>query len=80
MKKTAVEAVVEINQVASSFESSIVIIADDKIIDAKSMLGLSFSIVSAESFKLEVHGKDEVEAKKAMIEVFTKNKLAVEVN
>ncbi|MBO1511504.1 HPr family phosphocarrier protein [Metabacillus bambusae] len=80
MNRTIAQAVVEINQVASKFESSIVMITDDKVIDAKSMLGLSFSIFSSKSFKLEIHGKDEEDAKKAMLEVFTKNKLPVEIN
>ncbi|MFD2215533.1 HPr family phosphocarrier protein [Metabacillus endolithicus] len=80
MNRTIAQAVVEINQVASKFESSIVIITDDKVVDAKSMLGLSFSILTSKSFKLEIHGKDEEDAKNALKEVFVKNKLSVEIN
>ena len=80
MNRTIAQAVVDINQVASQFESSIVIITDHKVIDAKSMLGLSFSILNSKSFKLEIHGKDEEDAKSAMQEVFVKNKLPVEIN
>ncbi|MFC0274597.1 HPr family phosphocarrier protein [Metabacillus herbersteinensis] len=80
MKRTLAQAVVEINQTASRFESSIVIITDDKMIDAKSMLGLSFTILNSKSFKLEIHGQDEADAKAAIMEVFLKNSLPVEVN
>lgn len=79
LDKSLAKIVVEINQMANKFQSSIVIRTDDKNIDAKSMLGLTYSVLSSRSFKLEVHGPDESEAKVAMSRVFMKNSLPVKV-
>lgn len=78
LDKTLAKAVVEINQTANKFRSSIVIRTDDKNIDAKSMLGLTYTVLSSKTFKLEIHGPDEAEAKMAMSRVFMKNGLPVE--
>ena len=57
-----------INQVASKFQSSIVVKFDDKNIDVKSILGLFTSLTGASSYQLEVRGTD---AKQAAAEVKT---------
>lgn len=51
---------------------------NDKNLDAKSILGLSMTLLSATSYKLEIHGTDEAEAKAAMVEVFNKHNLILE--
>jgi phosphocarrier protein HPr len=79
LDKTLAKIVVEINETASKFESSIVIRTDHKNIDAKSILGLTYSVLSSRTFKLEIHGPDEEQAKAAMAGVFWKNNLPVEV-
>ncbi|AWB45188.1 PTS sugar transporter [Paenibacillus sp. CAA11] len=73
------EAVVEIAQTAGKFSSSIVLQADNKYIDVKSILGLFTTLVSSHSYELHVHGPDAEEAKKALVEVFAKHNLKVEV-
>lgn len=72
-------AVVEIAQTAGQFTSSIVLQADNKYIDVKSILGLFTTLVSHQSYELHVHGPDAEEAKKAMIDVFNKHGLNVTV-
>lgn len=59
ISNTFAQLVVEINKTAQQFQSSIVIKTDDKSIDAKSILGLTYSILSSETFVLEIHGPDE---------------------
>ncbi|MCZ8518593.1 MULTISPECIES: HPr family phosphocarrier protein [Paenibacillus] len=72
-------AIVEINQTASQFTSSIVIRVENRSIDAKSILGLSFTLFGNQNYKLEVYGPDEEEAKKAMAAVFEKHGLQLDV-
>lgn len=72
-------AVVEIAQTAGQFTSSIVLQADNKYIDVKSILGLFTTLVSHQSYELHVHGPDAEEAKKSMIDVFNKHGLNVTV-
>lgn len=78
LDKSLAKAVVEINQTANTFRSSIVICTDDKHIDAKSILGLTYSVLSSKTFKLEIHGPDEEKAKIAMVRVFMRNGLPAE--
>lgn len=68
-------AIVDIAQTAGKFNSSIVLQADNKYIDVKSILGLFTTLVSSQSYELHVHGADAEEAKKAMTEVFAKHGL-----
>lgn len=79
LNKTLAKIVVEINETANKFKSSIVIRTDNKNLDAKSILGLTYTILNSETFKLEIHGPDEEQAKAAMAGVFWKNNLQVEV-
>ncbi|WP_426448000.1 HPr family phosphocarrier protein [Paenibacillus sp. S-38] len=72
-------AIVEINQTANRYTSSIVIRVDNRSIDAKSILGLSFTLFGNQSYKLEIYGPDAEEAKAAMAAVFEKHGLQVEV-
>jgi phosphocarrier protein HPr len=72
--------VVELNQTAQQFKSSIVIKTDNKSIDAKSILGLTYSVLNSESFELEIHGEDQKEAKKEMSDVFQRYNIPVSVN
>jgi phosphocarrier protein HPr len=64
---------------ANKFNSSIVLHTASKVIDVKSFLGLSVSLAKKEDYKLEVHGNDSEEAKKAMIEAFTEYGLTVKL-
>ncbi|WP_018751600.1 HPr family phosphocarrier protein [Paenibacillus sanguinis] len=73
------EAVVEIAQIAGKFTSSIVLQADNKYIDVKSILGLFTTLVNTKSYELHVHGPDADEAKKAVTEAFVKHGLDVKV-
>ncbi len=76
-----IRAIVDINQMAANFKSSIVLrINDTKFIDVKSILGLSITLYQTDAYRLEIHGPDEAEATAAMIEVFNKHHLQVEVN
>jgi len=70
-------AIVDIAQTAGKFKSSIVLQFDNKYIDVKSILGLFTTLVSDNDYELHVHGPDEEEAKKAMIEVFAKHGLSI---
>ncbi|AJY76435.1 HPr family phosphocarrier protein [Paenibacillus beijingensis] len=72
-------AVVEISQTASQFRSSIVLQAENKYIDVKSILGLFTTLVGGHSYELHVHGPDADEAKQAMTEVFAKYNLDVNI-
>ncbi|MNJ51951.1 Phosphocarrier protein HPr [compost metagenome] len=73
------EAVVEIAQIAGKFTSSIVLQADNKYIDVKSILGLFTTLVGSQSYELHVHGPDADEAKAAVSAAFTKHGLDVKV-
>lgn len=73
------EAVVEIAQTASQFTSSIVLQADNKYIDVKSILGLFATLVNTKSYELHVHGPDADEAVATLTKVFTKYGLDVTV-
>lgn len=79
MKGISTSAIVEINQTASRFDSSIVMKVGNKFIDVKSMLGLSMTLLYDEAYSLEVYGSDEAEAKKAMKEVLEKHGVNVEI-
>ncbi|CAM4283333.1 HPr family phosphocarrier protein [Paenibacillus tarimensis] len=74
------KTIVEINRTATQFSSSIVLRVGDRVIDVKSILGLSVSLVTGQAYKLDIHGPDEEEAKAAMAEVFAKNGLQAEMN
>lgn len=73
------KAIVEINQTANKFQSSIVLRTNDKNLDVKSILGLSITLLSSQSYTLEIHGSDEQEATSAMADVFKKYSLIVEI-
>ncbi|WP_127531495.1 HPr family phosphocarrier protein [Paenibacillus kobensis] len=72
-------AIVEISQTASQFRSSIVLQAENKYIDVKSILGLFTTLLGGHAYELHVHGPDAEDAKKAMAEVFAKHNLNVTV-
>ncbi|WP_438446994.1 HPr family phosphocarrier protein [Gorillibacterium sp. sgz5001074] len=72
-------AIVEINQTASRFQSSIVMRVDNRFIDVKSMLGLCSTLPYNQTYKLEIYGPDEDEAKKAMAAVLDKHGLSTEL-
>ncbi|ANY69835.1 HPr family phosphocarrier protein [Paenibacillus algorifonticola] len=72
-------AIVEISQAAGQFRSSIVLQADNKYIDVKSILGLFTTLVGGHSYELHVHGPDAEEAKAAMAAVFAKHNLNIAV-
>ncbi|MEF2247892.1 MULTISPECIES: HPr family phosphocarrier protein [unclassified Paenibacillus] len=72
-------AIVEISQAAGQFTSSIVLQADNKYIDVKSILGLFTTLVGGHSYELHVHGPDAEAAKEAMSAVFAKHNLNVKV-
>ncbi|CAH8709580.1 HPr family phosphocarrier protein [Paenibacillus thiaminolyticus] len=72
-------AIVEISQAANKFRSSIVLQAENKYIDVKSILGLFTTLVGNQKYELHVHGPDADEAKAAMAEVFKKHGLDVSV-
>ena len=79
--KAEIRSIVDINKTAADFKSSIVLrINETKFVDVKSILGLSISLYQNQAYKLEIHGPDEEEAKSAMIDVFNKYHLHVEVN
>lgn len=52
MSGLATRAIVEINQVANQFQSSIVIKVGKRFIDVKSILGLSITLFSNEVYHL----------------------------
>lgn len=72
-------AIVDISQTANKFRSSIVLQAENKYIDVKSILGLFTTLVGGHSYELHVHGPDAEEAKAAMAEAFAKHNLNVQV-
>ncbi|SFB36814.1 phosphocarrier protein [Cohnella sp. OV330] len=72
-------AIVELSQTANKFRSSIVLQADNKYIDVKSILGLFTTLVGGHAYELHVHGPDADEAKKELGEVFAKHNLNVTI-
>ncbi|RXZ77044.1 HPr family phosphocarrier protein [Paenibacillaceae bacterium] len=72
-------AIVDISQTANRFRSSIVLQAENKYIDVKSILGLFTTLVGGHSYELHVHGPDADEAKAAMNEVFAKHNLNINI-
>lgn len=72
-------AVVEISQTANKFRSSIVLAYDNKYIDVKSILGLFTTLTFSGDYHLHVHGPDANEAKAAMVEVFEKHQMNVQM-
>jgi phosphocarrier protein len=72
-------AIVELSQTANKFRSSIVLQAENKYIDVKSILGLFTTLVGNLSYELHVHGPDAEEAKKELGEIFAKHSLNVKV-
>ncbi|MCC3372970.1 HPr family phosphocarrier protein [Cohnella sp. REN36] len=72
-------AIVELSQAANKFRSSIVLQAENKYIDVKSILGLFTTLVGGHSYELHVHGPDADEAKKELGEIFAKHNLNVTV-
>lgn len=72
-------AIVEVSQTANKFRSSIVLQYENKFIDVKSILGLFTTLLDTGTYDLHVHGPDADEATKAMVEVFKKHELNVNV-
>jgi len=72
-------AIVDISQTANKFRSSIVLQAENKYIDVKSILGLFTTLVGGHSYELHVHGPDAEEAQAAMAEVFAKHNLDIKI-
>lgn len=71
---------VNIVHTANKFKSSIVLHTGSKIIDVKSFLGLSVSLLSQSAlYKLEIHGEDEEEAKEEMKRAFKSYGVRVEI-
>ncbi|RBW68754.1 HPr family phosphocarrier protein [Bacillus taeanensis] len=65
---------------ANNFKSSIVLHIENKIVDVKSFLGLSVSLLSnSTQYKLEIHGDDEEEAKNEMTNAFKEYGINVEI-
>jgi phosphocarrier protein len=73
------KTIIEISKVASDYQSSIVLRANNRHVDVKSILGLSITLVTAHKYLLEIHGPDEEAAKVAMLDVFEKNGLSVQI-
>ncbi|MGO4111549.1 HPr family phosphocarrier protein [Paenibacillus sp. YAF4_2] len=69
--------IVEINQTANTFQSSVVMKVDNRVIDVKSILGLSLSLLRDSQYELEIHGPDEEKAKAVMARLFEKHGLPV---
>ena len=79
MSSASNAAIVELSQTANKFRSSIVLQYENKFIDVKSILGLFTTLLDSGIYDLHVHGPDADEAKKAMVEVFEKHNLKVNV-
>ena len=79
MSAVDTKAIIEINHTAAQFRSSIVLRAGSRVIDVKSILGLSVSLVTGESYRLDIHGPDEAEAKEALAALFEKHGLKAEI-
>lgn len=72
-------AIVELSQTANKFRSSIVLQAENKYIDVKSILGLFTTLVGGHAYELHVHGPDAEEAKNELSAVFAKHNLNVTI-
>jgi phosphocarrier protein HPr len=72
-------AIVELSQTANKFRSSIVLQAENKYIDVKSILGLFTTLLGNLAYELHVHGPDADEAKEALSAVFAKHNLKIKV-
>jgi len=72
-------AIAELAQTASKFRSSIVLQAENKYIDVKSILGLFTTLVGGKTYELHVHGPDAEQAKAEMLAVFAKHNLDVKL-
>ncbi|WEK52871.1 MAG: HPr family phosphocarrier protein [Candidatus Cohnella colombiensis] len=72
-------AIVELSQTANKFRSSIVLQAENKYIDVKSILGLFTTLLGHHAYELHVHGPDAEEAKAALGAIFAKHSLNVTV-
>ncbi|MBD2862593.1 MULTISPECIES: HPr family phosphocarrier protein [Paenibacillus] len=79
MSSASNAAIVEVSQTANKFRSSIVLQYENKFIDVKSILGLFTTLLDSGVYDLHVHGPDAEEAKAAMVEVFKKHNLQVNV-
>jgi phosphocarrier protein len=80
MDEKAIRLLVEINQTASNFTSSIVLRVGNKFIDVKSIVGLSLTLMTSQGFALEIYGPDDDAAKLAMVQIFKKHGISVNVN
>lgn len=76
---TSNAAIVEVSQTANKFRASIVLQYENKFIDVKSILGLFTTLLDSGTYDLHVHGPDADEATAAMVEVFKKHSLEVNV-
>ncbi|MBB6636434.1 HPr family phosphocarrier protein [Cohnella thailandensis] len=72
-------AIVELSQTANKYRSSIVLQAENKYIDVKSILGLFTTLVGGHAYELHVHGPDAEEAKAELATVFAKHNLNVTI-
>lgn len=79
MSSASNAAIVEVSQTANKFRSSIVLQYENKFIDVKSILGLFTTLLDSGTYDLHVHGPDAEEATKAMVDVFGKHNLKVNV-
>ncbi|UCZ54981.1 HPr family phosphocarrier protein [Bacillus shivajii] len=72
------QKMVEVVQEANKYKSSIVMHTNNRTVDVKSFLGLTVSLLELKESELEIHGVDEEEAKKAMLDALSK--LDIKVN
>jgi phosphocarrier protein HPr len=72
------KAIIEINQAANQFQSSIVIQVGMRFIDVKSILGLSVTLFNNQTYKLDIQGPDEEEAKEVLKGIFDKHGLKID--
>lgn len=79
MSAVDTKTIIDINHTATQFRSSIVLRAGSRVIDVKSILGLSVSLVTGETYRVDIHGPDEAEAKEAIAAVFAKHNLKAEI-
>ncbi|MEC0270570.1 HPr family phosphocarrier protein [Paenibacillus anseongense] len=71
------KAIIEINQAANQFQSSIVIQVGMRFIDVKSILGLSVTLFNNQTYKLDIQGPDEEEAVEVLKGIFDKHGLKI---
>lgn len=72
------KAIIEINRAANQFQSSIVIQVGMRFIDVKSILGLSVTLFNNQTYKLDIQGPDEEEAKEVLKGIFDKHGLKID--